>query len=173
MAAFSFKVKTDVRQVEALQGFQDSLPRGEAPPDFALPELDGGEVALAKEVSDHVVIVVNYWATWFTPCRMELLQLQRLYEEYQDEGVQILAVNVGDTEDTIRDFLNERPVSFPVLLDPDGVVAARHRVHVVPTTILLNADGVVTAVLEGIDPYLAYRVESLLDEEFETGMVEY
>jgi peroxiredoxin len=165
VALFSFKVKTEVRRAEALASFQGTLPlRGEAP-DFSLTDLDGVTVQLTEQTVQNQIVLVNFWATWCAPCRLELPQFETLYEKHREEGLQILAVNVGETEDEVREYLAEHPVSFPVLFDPNNVVATRYRVDAFPTTVILDAQGQVQDVVEGLDPYLIYRVEGLLGRE--------
>jgi len=166
-AAFSVKVKSDVARSQALKSFSVSVSEGAKPADFHLPSSDGAIYRLEDEVAGSRVVLINFWATWCPPCRIELPQLERLYSRYRDSGLQILAVDVGEDEETVRDFLRRRPVSFPVLLDSERHVAAKYHVEAFPTTILLDAEGNVIEVIEGLDPYLAYRVESLLEPESE------
>lgn len=163
VALFSFKVKSEVRRAEVLDDFEGTNAIRGSAPDFSVSDLEGVPVQLADEVTENRVVLVNFWATWCAPCRLELPQFEALYREHREDGLQILAVNVGETEETVRGYLAERPVSFPVLLDSESVLATRYRVSAFPTTIIVDGEGEVQDVLEGLDPYLMYRVESLLD----------
>ncbi len=170
-SAFSVKVKRDVARKEAMDSFSGGLsygPTGNVPPGFELAASDGTLHRLDEVVPGRKVVLLNFWATWCPPCRLEMPQFQTLYERYQDKGLQILAINVGEDEKTVRDFLGQRTLSFPVLLDREGLVAARYRVEAFPTTVLLDAEGKVFHVTEGLDPYLAYTIESMLEDDDES-----
>lgn len=164
-AAFSVEVKRDVARKEALASFSGPLSYGVRPPDFELPATDGATHRLEEQRRGKKVVLINFWATWCPPCRVEMPQLENLYQRYRDSGLQILAVDVGDEEEAIRTFLEEKSLSFPVLVDREGLVASLYRVEAFPTTVLLDAEGKVIDVTEGLDPYLGYRVESRLDEK--------
>jgi len=162
-AVFSVKVKRDVARAEAFDTFGGGLPRGHAPPAFELPDLEGASFALDREVESGELVVVKFWATWCRPCRLELPMLDDLNERYRDAGLRILAIDVGEDRDTVEAFLRERPVSFPVLMDTDRAVATRYRIEAFPTTILVDREGNVVDVTEGLDPYLGYRIEAHLE----------
>jgi thiol-disulfide isomerase/thioredoxin len=164
-AAFSAKVKVDVRRKEALQIFEEGLPPGTPAPHFSLMDVNGATVQLEEQVAGRRAVLVNFWATWCAPCRLELPQFERLYTEHRDEGLQILGVNVGEDEETVRAYLRAKPVSFPVLLDKDKLVSIRYRVGAFPTTIIVDKEGKVQRVVEGLDPYLQYRINSLLEQK--------
>lgn len=165
--AFSLKVKSDLARSQALNSFSVAVSQGSRPPEFLLESADGSAYRLEDEVAGSRVVLINFWTTWCPPCRIELPQLERLYSRYRDSGLQILAVDVGEDEETVREFLRRRPVSFPVLLDRERQVAAKYHVEAFPTTIILDSEGNVVEVAEGLDPYLAYRVESLLEPDSE------
>lgn len=161
-AAFSVKVKRDVARAEGLDRFQIELPRGYSAPDFALPNLQGTAVELAAEIESGELVLLDFWATWCPPCRLELPMLDTLQKRYGDRGLRVVAIDVGEDRATVEAFLNERNLSIPVLLDIDHSVATRYRIEAFPTTILLE-DGKVAEVVEGLDPYLGYRIEVYLE----------
>jgi thiol-disulfide isomerase/thioredoxin len=167
-SAFSVKVKRDVARKEAMDSFSGGLSYGDVPPRFELAASDGTLHRLDEAVPGKKVVLLNFWATWCPPCRLEMPQLQTLHERYRDKGLQILAINVEEDEKTVRDFLSQRTLSFPVLLDREGLVAARYGVEAFPTTVLLDAEGKVFDVTEGLDPYLAYTIESMLEDDGES-----
>jgi thiol-disulfide isomerase/thioredoxin len=170
-AAFSAKVKMDVAKAEALDSFQGRISYGVDAPDFTLDDTDGNSVALADQVAEGEVILLNFWATWCPPCRLEMPLLDELQETYGKDGLRILAINVGEDQATVESFLSQRPVSFQVLMDTDQRIAARYHVEAFPTTVLLDDEGKVIEVIEGLDPYIRYsvggRLEWSKDEEAE------
>ncbi len=114
--------------------------RGAVAPDFALPELVGAPVRL----SDHQgqVVLLNFWATWCPPCRAEMPSMERLYQAYRNRGFVILAIS-GDRagRSVVEPYVQERGLTFPILLDPDGDVFAQYGVRGLPTSYLLDRRG--------------------------------
>jgi peroxiredoxin len=113
--------------------------RGEAhAPPLRLPTLRGDPVDLADLRGQ--VVLVNFWATWCPPCVEEIPSLQRLYRMLHPRGLEILAVDVGETVETMEAFLADKPVEFPVLMDIDGEALRRWGVHAFPTTLVLDRE---------------------------------
>lgn len=107
-------------------------------PTLALPTLKGGPVDLAA--LKNKVVLVNFWATWCPPCVEEIPSLQRLYDQLRPEGLEILAVDVGETRQALSGFLKDKPVDFPIAMDEDGAALKRWRVYAFPTTLVLDRD---------------------------------
>jgi thiol-disulfide isomerase/thioredoxin len=163
-ATFSAKVKSDLARAKAFDAFQGGLSHGADAPAFELVTLDGLPVRLDQQVEQSDLVLVNFWATWCPPCRLEMPLLERLHETHGEDGLRIVAIDVGEDSATVEAFLEKKPVSFPVLLDTDGAVSARYRVNAFPTSFLLDTDGKLIDVVEGLDPYLTYRIEAHLDD---------
>ena len=113
-------------------------------PDFALTDLDGNTVRLSELRGQPVFI--NFWATWCPPCREEMPEIQKVYEE-KGKKVKFLAIDLSGTEkstESVRRFLSSNGYTFPVLLDQDGSVAQRYLVRAIPTSFFIDAQGVVS-----------------------------
>ncbi len=123
--------------------FQNRIPRE----NFVLTTLEGDERALADYHGK--VVFLNFWATWCPPCREEMPSMQTLYDELSDDGLEIVAVNVLEAEETVSAFVEENGFTYPVMLDRDGRVSLRYSVRAYPTTYLLDRDGNVIAVRQG------------------------
>jgi len=126
------------------QGVQ-SLPALSAPfaaPEFSLTGEDGNRYRLSDYRGQ--VVVVNFWATWCPPCRYEMPAMERAYQKLKDEKIVLLAVNVGEDEETVFAFTGQYPVSFPLLLDRDGTVVKQYPVIGLPTTFVIDPRGKVT-----------------------------
>ena len=136
-------------------------------PDFTLPTLSGGTIRLA-DFRDQVVLL-NFWATWCVPCRMEMPALEALYQRHKDAGLAMLAINL-DTLSTagVEAFAQEVRVTFPVLLDPSWSIARAYRVLGLPTTYLIDRAGNVVVREVGerdwLDEVSRVAVEGLLRE---------
>ncbi|MDE2485246.1 MAG: TlpA family protein disulfide reductase, partial [candidate division NC10 bacterium] len=97
-------------------------------PDFTLKTLEGNTVRLS-EFRGQKVVLINFWATWCPPCRVEMPAMQQIYSEYKAKGFEILAVNIeSDAKQAISDFVKELRLTFPILLDPDMKVTRKFRV---------------------------------------------
>ena len=132
-------------------------------PDFELFDLDGKPYRLS-DFRGHVVII-NFWATWCPPCRAEMPSMQRAWEQIEDEGIQMLGINVGEDEDTVFQFSADYPVEFPLLLDRDSSVIAAWPVLGLPTNFVIDPRGriVYRAIgsREWDDPDLLEQVRAL------------
>ena len=108
-------------------------------PGFTLQSSDGEQVSLAALKGN--VVMVNFWATWCVPCRQEMPHLQALYERYNSLGFELLAVNVEkNNAEGARKWLEETPVTFPVLFDPKNeVTQALQGRQTMPSTVLVGA----------------------------------
>jgi thiol-disulfide isomerase/thioredoxin len=127
---------------------RDPSPEKErAAPDFLLETLDGGTLRLSDLQGK--AVLVNFWATWCQPCRSELPHLVAAYNRYRQEGLEIVAVNLQEDEDTIAGFVEEFGMQFPVVIDRSGDVADKFRVIGVPTSFFIDRSGVVRTIYTG------------------------
>jgi peroxiredoxin len=108
-------------------------------PELALPDMDGA----LHRLSDYrgKVVLVNFWATWCPPCREEMPAMQRAWEAVRDEGIVVLAVNVGESEDEIFTFTGSYPVDFPLLLDRDSSTIRTWPIRGLPTSFVIDPAG--------------------------------
>ena len=107
-------------------------------PDFKLVDVDGGKHSLSDYRGKPLII--NFWATWCPPCREEMPSMNRAWHKVKDT-VSMLAINVGEDEDTIFIFSADYPIDFPVLLDSSGAVIREWPVKGLPTTFVLDREG--------------------------------
>lgn len=119
----------------------------EAAPDFALQTLDGRTVRLSDYRGQ--VVLLNTWATWCPPCRDEMPDLEAYYRQHQADDFVVLAVNSQESADTVAAFLEDHDFTFPVLLDPGGMVMRDYEVLGLPTSFFIDREGVVRGVWAG------------------------
>ena len=112
---------------------------GKIRPEFAMMDIEGN-VRNIKDW-DGQVVLLNFWATWCPPCRKEMPSMQRVWEQAKDENIVMLAVNVGEDEETVFAFLGQAPVEFPLLLDQDSKVTTSWPVKGLPTTYVVDPEG--------------------------------
>ncbi|HEY8173906.1 MAG TPA: TlpA disulfide reductase family protein [Dehalococcoidia bacterium] len=120
---------------------------GQAAPDFELRDLNGDEVQLSDLRGK--VVWVNFWASWCKPCRQELPDIQKLYDEKRDEGLVVLAVNWQDNQETARDYAERLGLSLPVLLDGGGSVYDQYKLQGLPDSFFIDRDGNVATLQFG------------------------
>lgn len=121
---------------------------GAAAPDFALPGLDGGTVALGDLAGKPVM--VNFWASWCHPCRKEFPLFLAAREKYAKQGLQIVGVSYKDIAADSRAFVAEQGADWTFARDPDGRLAEAYGVRAVPQTFFVDADGKIVSRLFGI-----------------------
>ncbi len=126
---------------------------GSAIPSFELPRLDGDGAMTEGDLRGSAV-VINFWASWCIPCQDEAELLERTYRSYRDRGVLFVGVNIQDSDDDARRFVEEYGISYPILRDVDEDLArAGHGVGRV-----LVAEDLGAAVL--VDPDRLHRAGS-------------
>lgn len=108
-------------------------------PDFGLPTPAGKKVFLQDFKGK--LVFLNFWASWCLPCREEMPAMERLYQEYKNRGLVILAVNVKDNRTKALDFVKELKLTYPIALDSDGQVGLLYGAWGLPTTYLIGRDG--------------------------------
>lgn len=107
--------------------------------DFTLEDLKGSAVSLRD--FEGKVIFLNFWATWCPPCRIEMPDMEKLWQKFKDEDFVILAVDLRETSEKVSSFIKENGYTFPVLLDSGGEVANTYGITAIPTTYLLDPRG--------------------------------
>lgn len=129
--------------------------------DFKLKDLDGNEVSLSSLKGKKVFL--NFWATWCPPCKAEMPEIEKLYQETKDSDLVILAVDIGENLNTVKPFINENKYNFKVLLDSDQSVASQYNIASIPTSYFIDADSNIVSTHIGamtLDQMKSY-IESL------------
>jgi cytochrome c biogenesis protein CcmG/thiol:disulfide interchange protein DsbE len=158
-AVFSVMVKNELRRDKSpLQ----SLQIGQPMPDFTLVDSSGKEYTLSKIIGKNKLVLINFWASWCAPCRLEMPGFEKLQASKGKDGLLILAINEDEDRSQMDAYLKEKPMSFPVLLDPASVLMTRLGGRALPTTILVGGDGKIREVTEGVQEYLDATVEGQL-----------
>jgi len=122
----------------------------ESAPDFTLPG-DGGQAVSLSDLRGQVVMI-NFWASWCGPCRQEMPLLEQIHQRYESLGFTLLGVNVEENSSDAKAFLEDRPVSFPILFDPDNGVSKLYDVIAMPSTVLIDRQGNVRYLHHGFKP---------------------
>ena len=135
------------------------------PQDFSLADLNGQEHSLERHRGK--VVLVNFWASWCPPCVHEMPSMSRLNDAFRDRPFIILAINLGEKTEDIHGFLQQHPVNFPVLLDPEQELPRQWKVFAFPTSYLIDQQGRIRySVAGGID-WTSDEVKSAIDGLFD------
>lgn len=140
-------------------------PVANAPaPDFTLPTLDGSRVRLSDLKGQ--VVLVNIWATWCPPCRVEMPIIQTVYDQYRDKGFVVLAVDQDEDRRVVAAFMNENKLTFPALLDAGNRVGWMYQATALPSSFFIDKQGVIRTVYRGpmSRSVIAGTVDQLLNE---------
>ncbi len=145
-------------------GVAASAPKpGDPVPEFSLPGLDGKPVTIPKGK----VVLINFWATWCPPCRMETPSMVDLYRKLRERGLEILAVSVDKSDADVEKFVREYGIPYPVLRDPDARIAHAFGVFKYPETFIVDRRGIVRhhviGAINWMDPTAVRALEELLD----------
>lgn len=137
---------------------------GHPAPDFTLNTPGGETVALAAFREAGQPVVVNFWASWCGPCRVEMPYFQNVSLKYNNR-VAVVGINQGENDIIITDFGEQFKLTYPLLYDPDNDVNQRYLVSNLPTTVFIDADGIVDEIVIGTmnQGVLEDRIERLLD----------
>ncbi|MBI2004630.1 TlpA family protein disulfide reductase [Patescibacteria group bacterium] len=115
--------------------------------DFTLQKLGGGTITLA-EFRGKKPVVVDFWASWCPNCRRDMPNLNRFYEKYKDK-VEVVGVNLQESESTIEKFIATKGITFPIALDPSGRISRAFGIQYTNTHLLIDINGNLVRTIPG------------------------
>ncbi len=149
---FAFHPPATAKKVESFQqqGMQETVSPlvGKPASDFSLKDLDGKKQSLSSLKGK--VVLLDFWATWCGPCRRELPTIAKLHKELADKGLAVVAVNVGEPLASVNAFLRKNAFELPVWLDSDSEVSQRYSANSIPTLVVIDKTGKVSAYKVGL-----------------------
>ena len=136
----------------------------ERAPEFDLELISGGQLRLSDLRGQ--VVMVDFWASWCPPCRVEAPVLVQVYEEYRDRGVEFVGVDIWDSVGDAEIYLQQEGQTYPNGFDGKGVIAIDYGVRGIPEKFFIDRDGAIAKKYVG--PLTADRLRSTLDELLES-----
>lgn len=136
---------------------------GDASPPFTLIDLEGRQVSL----SDHrgKVVLLNFWATWCGPCRVEMPAMEALYRDMRSQGLEILAVSVdAQGSQVTKPFQEAMGLTFPILHDPDYEVGGAYGARTLPISYVIDRDGIIRHRVFGARDWNGSQAKELIRE---------
>ena len=129
-------------------------------PDFTLTDLDGNSITLADFKGKYLIL--NFFATWCGVCQAEMPELEKIYQDYQGKDLVVLAVNIGEDPDKVKDYLTANNYTLPVAFDQELTTAITYRVSSIPVTFFINEEGLIEGKHSGLIDY--EQMAALLDK---------
>ena len=145
-----------------------AVEEGEQAPDFTLTDIHTGAADFTLSDLRGKVIYLDFWASWCAPCLLSLPMYNELYSRYQDQGLEVIGVNVDDPLENGLDFLADTPLDFKIPADPEGDIPELYNILGMPTSFLIDRSGTVRMVHVGFRDGDLEKIEaaikSLLNE---------
>jgi cytochrome c biogenesis protein CcmG/thiol:disulfide interchange protein DsbE len=137
---------------------------GQPAPDFTLKDLEGKSYTLSELKGK--VVLLDFWATWCRPCVVSIPHLNELNSRFQGEEFLLLGINVDRYKSTssLKRFVKQYEINYPILTDKSGEVAARYRAFALPTSFLINREGKIAKRILGSNPSLLQELEAEVEK---------
>ena len=134
---------------------------GQPAPSFKLPDLEAREIAL--ENFKGKIVLLDFWATWCSPCRMTMPVVEKLSREYPDDVV-VLAVNLRESKGVIEKYVFEQAIKSRVLLDERGDVSGDYGAYAIPMQFLIDRNGIVRHIQTGYTTNMAAHMRAQIEQ---------
>lgn len=137
--------------VSNLNKDKTNVDAGNEAPDFKLQQINENNELETIQLSDleGKGVMLNFWGTWCKPCEAEMPFMQKLYPEYKDKGIEIVAVSLDATEFVVDRFIDKYDLTFPIPHDTTNEVRNTYKVGPIPSTFFINPEGEIVEVVEG------------------------
>jgi peroxiredoxin len=112
---------------------------GKEAPDFVLTDMQGHKHQLSEYKGKGVFL--NFWGTWCTPCETEMPYINNQYHQFKDKGVEVLAVDISETNLAVNQFAAQHKLDFPIMIDKDKTVMNAYGIDPLPATFLIDKNG--------------------------------
>lgn len=114
---------------------------GEKAPDFVLTDMNGQKHRLSEYKGQGVFL--NFWGTWCKPCETEMPYINNQYHQYKDKGIEVLAVDIKESNVAVTKFAERHSLDFPIMIDRDEQVMTEYGIDPLPATFLIDKNGIV------------------------------
>jgi cytochrome c biogenesis protein CcmG/thiol:disulfide interchange protein DsbE len=143
---------------------------GQTVPDFKLKDANNNWTKFS-EIKGNNLTVIDFWATWCSPCMKAIPKLNKIYDIYKENGVQFIGLNMDSPRNAakIKPFINAHNIQYPVLKDPDGTVTSRLNITSIPVLLIVNKNGEIVfrhlGYRSGDEKIIEEKIKKLLFEE--------
>lgn len=126
---------------------RNTVEEGDISPEFQTINAVGESFSISNYKGKKILI--HFWADWCAECRAEFPKLEKAYQKYSIDNLEIIAVNVGQSEKHVLSFVDEFNLTFPMLLDEQSKIAKQFGIRGLPTNFFLNEEFIVTKMIIG------------------------
>ncbi len=125
--------------------------KGDKAPDFQLQQINKNNKLETVRLSDleGKGVMLNFWATYCPPCEAEMPFMEKLYPEYKEKGIEIVAVSLDSTQFVVDRFVDKYDLTFPIPYDKKGEIMDLYKIGPIPSTLFINPDGTINEVVNG------------------------
>ena len=172
---FSQEIKFSLSQKEALKKVLGDINKA---PDFTLTAMNDSMYTLSK--LEGKVVLINFWATWCGPCRMEIPEFNEIHKSYHEKGLEILGISVSDNKKQLKNFAKSFAVDYPLLYggarEMNKIMKDYGGVYAVPSSFLVGKNGTILwsypgAILKNYDPQTFAALVYEIEKELKKGEV--
>lgn len=135
---------------------------GKKAPDFTLKDINNRPFNLSSLRGK--VVILNFWATWCPPCRAEMPSLNNLYREYRNKGLEVVAISTDRSYTVIKDYISKNPSDITILIDTDNKVSRQFKVFSIPTTFLIDRNGIIIERYLGEENWTSPEIKKKIKE---------
>jgi peroxiredoxin len=140
---------------------QETSPAGKPAPDWHLKDLNGKTVKFADFRGK--VVILNFWATWCAPCRIEIPHFVELQKQYADKGFTVIGISLGDQgPGAVKKFVKQLAVDYPIVIGDEKVTEAYGRIDAIPATFVIDRQGRI------VDEHLGYDDKATFEKEIQS-----
>ena len=173
---FSQEIKFSLSQKEALKKVLGDINKA---PDFTLTAMNDSMYTLSKLGGK--VVLINFWATWCGPCRMEIPEFNEMHKSYHEKGLEILGISVSDNKKQLKNFAKSFAVNYPLLYggarEMNKIMKDYGGVYAVPSSFLVGKNGNIVwsypgAILKNYDPQTFATLLYEIEKELKKGEIE-
>lgn len=140
---------------------------GQSFPDISFVDQDGRDLKLSDYSGS--VVLLNFWATWCPPCRVEMPSMEELSKKLKNSDFAMIPINIRESPELVEEFLEEFEIDFPVYYDLDGSAANELGVLGLPTSVLIDREGVALAAVTGAFDWLDEDLVAMMEKWTERG----
>lgn len=135
---------------------------GKKAPDFTLKDINNRPFNLSSLRGK--VVILNFWASWCPPCRAEMPSLNNLYREFRNKGLEVVAISTDRFDSAVKDYISKNPLNITVLIDSDNRVSRQFKVFSIPTTFLIDRNGIIIERYLGEEDWTSPEIKKKIKE---------
>lgn len=136
---------------------------GQKMPEMNFKDLNGNEIKIGGKQDK--VYLVDFWATWCSPCREAMPYFQELYDKYRDRGLMVVGIALDSTPEEVRAFVEQLKITYPIVIPPNqSEVARRARIRAFPTVYIVDKRGIIRYSEQGFAPELMEEIRRVIGQ---------